>query len=321
MGQTPHQAPLCMQCNSANVVDHGKLPTAQYSGFNVNDKDVVLPDGGRLYACTNCCLRFRYPTLSPDELVEWYRYVPADSWTYELPLHYWPTVRAWLTCQSPGRRLLEIGSFRGEFLEWMRPEWTVAAVEPSVEARNITASKGVRVVGDSIFDVTERFDAIVLFDVLEHVSNPIETMRAIQQRLAPHGVVVVFTGNADAPTFRLLGRHYWYAKFFQHVAFHSPRSIRYLATSSKLSVNSGEYLCHSKQSRSEWLHQGTYAIAASLRHSMDDYSSMALTEALRCVPKLRHVVYTTDSPRSWMSARDHMLVMLKNEQASTVLSK
>lgn len=321
MNELPHQSPMCIQCHSTDVIDCGKLPTAQFSSFNANDNDVVLPDGSRLYTCTNCRLHFRHPTLSPNELVEWYQYLPATSWTYEWPLHYWPTVRTWLTCQAPGRRLLEIGCFRGEFLEWMQPEWTVAAVEPSIEAKTIAMSKGIRVIGDSIFEVMEQFDAVVLFDVLEHLSNPIETMRAIQQRLAPHGVVVALTGNADAPTFRLLGRHYWYAMYFQHVAFHSPRSIQYLAKSSKLSVNRGEYLCHSQSSRSEWLHQGAYAAAAALRHTVDDYNSMALIEVLRRVPKVRHIVHTTDRPCSWMSARDHILVMLKNEGPSMIISK
>ncbi len=306
--------PVCVQCCSSEVVNHGKLPTAQFSEYNVNGRDVALPDGGTLYTCTNCRLSFRHPTLSPEEFVEWYRYIPASSWPYQLPLHYWPTVRTWLAHESPGRRLLEIGCFRGEFLEWMRPEWTVAAVEPSVEAKSVVVSKGIRVVGDSIFDVTEQFDAIVLFDVAEHLTNPVETMRAIRDRLAPRGVVVVLTGNADAPTFRLLGRHYWYAMYLQHVVFHTPQSIRYLASLVDLPVNRGQFLPHGRTSRTEWLHEGLYAVIAALRHSMNDYNGTStVLEHLRHVPKLRHFVYMTDRPFAWMSARDHMLVMLKSK--------
>ena len=51
---------------------------------------------------------------------------------------------------------------------------------------------GCRVYDSDLAAIKERFDIVTLFDVIEHVPQPVETMRVVRQLLRPGGLVLVF---------------------------------------------------------------------------------------------------------------------------------
>jgi hypothetical protein len=74
--------------------------------------------------------------------------------------------------------------------------WTIAGVEVS-EAMAATASNRLNVpivtnlaaLGDA------RFDAVTLWEVVEHLPDPLATLRALRERLHPGGVLALSTPN------------------------------------------------------------------------------------------------------------------------------
>jgi SAM-dependent methyltransferase len=58
-------------------------------------------------------------------------------------------------------------------------------------------------------DDDERFDAITLIDVLEHLSNPLGTIERCHRLLAPNGVLCIVTPDPSSPTARIAGRRWW----------------------------------------------------------------------------------------------------------------
>jgi len=102
--------------------------------------------------------------------------------------------------RRPGR-LLDVGCGTGLFLAVARRRgWTPMGVDDSVEATEHARTHfalDVRV-GDFDAVATEaagRFDAVTLWDVVEHAREPVRLLAAAARCLAPGGVVTVATPN------------------------------------------------------------------------------------------------------------------------------
>lgn len=102
---------------------------------------------------------------------------------------------------APGGRLLDVGAGSGDFLKLARLRgWAADGVELSPELAVRAAERsGARVVhGD--FDAAElpeaTYDAVTMWDVLEHTADPGAVLDRARNLLAPDGVLVVFTIDA-----------------------------------------------------------------------------------------------------------------------------
>jgi len=110
-------------------------------------------------------------------------------------------------------RLLDVGAGSGSFLELARARgWQADGVELSPElAARAEARSGARVVcGDfpSVALPFESYDAVTLWDVLEHTTDPGTFLDRARALLAPGGRLVVFTIDA-ASLFNVAGHLAW----------------------------------------------------------------------------------------------------------------
>jgi 2-polyprenyl-3-methyl-5-hydroxy-6-metoxy-1,4-benzoquinol methylase len=117
---------------------------------------------------------------------------------------YKKRVLDWLEREAPGRRLLDVGCGPGTFLLVARREgWNVSGVEPTREASNKAISLGLDVFPGYLKDYAATaplpFDAIVSFEVLEHVPDPVPQLRGIRDLLKPGGILVLSVPNLDDP--------------------------------------------------------------------------------------------------------------------------
>src|SRR5260370_8856342 len=67
---------------------------------------------------------------------------------------------------------------------------------------------------------------MVVFDVMEHLTDPIQTLAALGAFLKPGGILLIETGNTDSTGFRKAGPRYAYAGIVEHVGFFNESSIR-----------------------------------------------------------------------------------------------
>jgi SAM-dependent methyltransferase len=101
-------------------------------------------------------------------------------------------------------RVLEVGCGGGRLLNTVaaeRPELTLdgcdirpLGYEPASFTFTLVDPDGARLPYDD-----ESFDAVILFDVLEHVLDPEAVVKSIRAVLEPHGVVVSFTPLENQP--------------------------------------------------------------------------------------------------------------------------
>ena len=175
-------------------------------------------NGFQLKRCGSCELVYTEVREFPDDL---YTDVYATQWFYRQMLDaadrtargewgrkqlwwYKKMVLRWLKRLTAGRRLLDIGCGPGTFLLVARQEgWNGEGVEPAQEAAKKAISLGLAVfsgyVKDYVASSPSPFDAIVSFEVLEHVPNPVDVLRDIRALLKPDGVLVLSVPNLDDP--------------------------------------------------------------------------------------------------------------------------
>lgn len=99
--------------------------------------------------------------------------------------------------KQTGLDILEIGCGTGEITQFLEKYGRVEALDVSPEALNYARERGVRnaILGDvnriDLTGLTERFDLVVAFDVLEHIQDDVEAMKRAHLMLKKGGYLIV----------------------------------------------------------------------------------------------------------------------------------
>jgi|SRR5579883_2635373 len=175
---------------------------------------IVSVDGRDVIDCRACGFRHIDPLFTAEELKsfyekEFYQSERADYFSRMEEDRDWWMLRyghyyQLLESHAPGRRILDIGSGPGFFLEAGKARgWDVLGFEPSPMAADYCARRGLAVVNDFFSTAAAKphgqFDAVALSMVLEHVKDPIGLIGEARQCLAPGGVLLLISPNDFNP--------------------------------------------------------------------------------------------------------------------------
>jgi SAM-dependent methyltransferase len=187
----------------------------------------------RMVACNTCGLVRSDPVASEELLATLYA---SSSFDYgqevgSIQATYGRAL-GWMEARSPRRgSLLEIGCGNGFFLEQARRQgWKeVRGVEPSMDAvANAPRELGGVIVQDvmrrGLFD-EESFDAVCLFQVLDHISHPVELLEECLAVLRPGGQILALNHNVRAWSARMLGERSPIVDI-EHTYLYSPETMR-----------------------------------------------------------------------------------------------
>ena len=143
---------------------------------------------------------------------------------------------------SPKGNLLEIGCSTGITLNVAREMgWEVFGVEIN-EAAAQMARKPLNIntiETNDISDINEEvfpdnfFSEMLLFDILEHIHEPLEFMKSLTRKLANGGYILLITPNINSLSARIL-KEKWFHLFPEHVCLYSPKSLKLLLDIFKL---------------------------------------------------------------------------------------
>ena len=94
-------------------------------------------------------------------------------------------------------RLLDFGCASGYFLEMARADgWHIAGVELAQSiARLASNTLGIPIAASLDTLLENAFDAITLWEVIEHLPRPVEELRHLRERLRPGGLLMLSTPN------------------------------------------------------------------------------------------------------------------------------
>jgi SAM-dependent methyltransferase len=145
--------------------------------------------------------------------------------------------------------VLDVGCFRGDFLQRLPGTVAKFGIEPSRAARQVMATRGIQLLGETIDTASApeaRFDFIYLMDVAEHLPNPLADIQKLARWLKPGGRLIVTTGDSDALPWRLSRLSYWYY-LPQHLSFCNRRWFAWAAKESGLRLVRSEAFSHSRR--------------------------------------------------------------------------
>jgi 2-polyprenyl-3-methyl-5-hydroxy-6-metoxy-1,4-benzoquinol methylase len=131
---------------------------------------------------------------------------------------------------TPSHTMLEIGCAAGYFLrEAHMRGWQVAGVELSPTMRKRSAELVDCPVFASLEEAVAampRFDCVAMFEVIEHLADPLGFMRTVRAAMTPGAMLVLSTPNFDAPeALRNPYGHHWFSPP-AHVAYFTAATLR-----------------------------------------------------------------------------------------------
>lgn len=128
--------------------------------------------------------------------------------------------------------VLEVGCAFGFFLDVIQPYVKTFGIEVNESSRNHCIKHGHTILGSSVtkglLNQPNRFDFIVLLDVIEHLENPVETIDILHQVLNPGGRILIVTGNIDGIYPRIAGKYWRLMTPPQHTFFFSKKTLSHL---------------------------------------------------------------------------------------------
>lgn len=181
----------------------------------VCDQEVAQPplyelQDFNVYRC-QCGLQFISPCLSAHDMVSVYSSseilqnaspVLKDYYEYDVLDHTTQTYRDYdkalsqLGSLTSQRKLLEVGCGRGGLLRVAKEKgWDVFGIDSSLE--NITELRKYDIAGVCVdylsYHPAEKFDVIILWDLIEHPTNPAAYLQKSRELLHPGGLLLIAT--------------------------------------------------------------------------------------------------------------------------------
>jgi len=120
-----------------------------------------------------------------------------------------------------GNRVLDIGCNTGILLDYARTKGCITAgVEPSLASHDILGEKG-HTVFSSTAGVTEKYDVVTAFDLVEHIYDVHGFFKKAGSLLVGGGILLLLTGDNHSLSARISKKNWWYLKAPEHIVFPS----------------------------------------------------------------------------------------------------
>jgi 2-polyprenyl-3-methyl-5-hydroxy-6-metoxy-1,4-benzoquinol methylase len=126
-------------------------------------------------------------------------------------------------------RFLDVGCSTGFVVEAARDAgWEAVGIDLNPSAVDFGRARGLdlRTVAleEAAFE-PGTFDAVSLFDVLEHLLDPVRTLRACTRLLKPGGIVFLYVPNYDSASRLLMGKDAHFIWPTHHLNYYTPATI------------------------------------------------------------------------------------------------
>lgn len=224
---------MCPLCGSLEGEPYSEGEDKKLSAPDLGPSRQVISHG-TILRCRSCGFGFRTLRPSEEELASLYRELVSELYEKEArgrsrtANRHLRIVAHYLT----GGRLLDVGCASGVFLQTAADAgWSVVGVEPAgvlcAKAKQLLGTRGdVLCVSLQQADLPpSSFDALTLWDVLEHVPEPVAFLKRCASLVKPGGYLFANVPDLGSLQARLLGRR-WPLLLAEHLNYFNRASLR-----------------------------------------------------------------------------------------------
>ena len=202
---------------------------------NVEAYRCTSPGYGRhhtIVQCSSCGLLYTNPRFGDAQILDSYVAVEDPLYLEERDgrvLTFERHLRPLEKIKSPPGKLLDVGAYTGVFVEIAAQHgWEAYGVEPSHWAVEQARASGLHMIEGTLAspELEEAsFDVVTMWDVIEHVADPLGEMQQAHRLLKPGGLLVVHTMDIDSLFARIMGQR-WPWLMEMHIYYFSQRTLR-----------------------------------------------------------------------------------------------
>lgn len=131
---------------------------------------------------------------------------------------------------APGGALLDVGANLGHFIQQAQQQYKAIGIEPSAavvawgrERLDVCLERGSIETDNPAY--VGRFDAVTMFDVIEHLPDPRAALQRSRRYLTDGGHLFITTPDAGAAVARLLGSHWYYIDLLEHISLFTAANL------------------------------------------------------------------------------------------------
>ena len=189
----------CLLCKNENVQIIESIRKNDmirlWSGLDVDVNSEIKTDIVNKYYCPNCKLSFFDPLNAGGD--QFYSRLGLWDWYY---LHDGKTEYDFIQkFVFEGIKILDVGSGRGELFNRFKVNVDYTGLELSSKAVELAKRDGINVINEDLYIHSQtnkgKYDLVCLFQVLEHLTNPILFIQAIKECLKPGGLLIIAVPN------------------------------------------------------------------------------------------------------------------------------
>ncbi len=204
----------------------------------------TLLSHGRILRCSACGLGYRAFRPREDQLAALYRAADDSMYEAEMPNRWRTALRHKNIVERhlPAKgSLLDVGCASGAFLRTMRDSgWQIQGVDPAASQY----LRAQRTLGENAClqqcvlqeaHLPTKFDLVTMWDVLEHVVDPVKFLSLAASHLKDGGYLMLNVPRIDSIAARILGSR-WPVLLAEHLCYFTVPSLRICGEASGLEL-------------------------------------------------------------------------------------
>ena len=312
----------CISCLSSKLKTIGEIPQSDIFAGRIIDSPL---DPGLLYRCDSCKLVFRFPRLEKDKLDQLYKQGKEDNWQDSTKERYdWAFAKSIIE-KDTDQKILDIGCFDGTFLSQFSETNRLFGIEINKGASDRARKKGINIIHDDFESLSSnkyKFNIITSFDVIEHTLDPFLFLKSISKNVLSNGLIIVSSGNSDAPTWKLSKAKYWYCTINEHISFINPMWAKIAANKLNLELLQIKKIRHKKTTTKRkvmeaianliyWTSPKLYSFIRKNIPMLNEPSPQS-SFSFKTQNK-HHNELTLLRPPSWISSKDHVICVFRKK--------
>ncbi|PCH92407.1 MAG: hypothetical protein COB85_08175 [Bacteroidetes bacterium] len=182
-----------------------------------------------LSKCGNCNMVFANKIPEIAELESHYNQYTREDYLSPITIKRYNELLDKFEKYKHTGKILDVGCGIGYFLEQAKKRgWDVYGTEFTSDAVSICEGKGIKMTKGALNIENyqlEDFDVVTSFEVIEHLTNPIEEMDKFSHLLRKGGLLYVTTPNFNSVLRHLLKSNYNVISFPEHLLYFTKRTL------------------------------------------------------------------------------------------------